>query len=70
MSNCLRQAYTSKVISCKRKLKPVEHEEILETAFEKIHERGIWIPEYEVDRYYKSKINKWHNKIRISNLVE
>lgn len=28
----------------------------------KINDREIWIPDYEVEKYYKGKINKWYNK--------
>ncbi|MDZ4486221.1 hypothetical protein ORM86_23805 [Bacillus cereus] len=28
----------------------------------KIYNREIWIPDYEVEKYYKGKINKWYNK--------
>ncbi|PEB54562.1 transposase [Bacillus sp. AFS098217] len=63
ISNWLREAYISKVKTNNRRLKPAEHEDVLEQVLTKIHEREIWIPEYEVERYYKEKINKWHNKI-------
>ncbi|ACK92686.1 conserved hypothetical protein (plasmid) [Bacillus cereus AH820] len=28
----------------------------------KIYEREVRIPDYEVQMYYKGKINKWYNK--------
>ncbi|MCP1399585.1 hypothetical protein J3D61_006131 [Bacillus cereus] len=30
----------------------------------KIHEREIWIPEYEVEKYYQGKTNKWYNAVQ------
>ncbi len=28
----------------------------------KIYDCEIWIPDYEVEKYYKGKLNKWYNK--------
>nr|WP_254918786.1 hypothetical protein [Bacillus cereus] len=28
----------------------------------KTYDREIWIPDYEVEKYYKGKINKWYNE--------
>ncbi|GAB6428192.1 hypothetical protein bcgnr5372_38990 [Bacillus luti] len=61
ISSCLREAYISKVRICNRRLKKAEHDDVLGVAFTKIEEWRIWIPEHEVVRYYKSKVNKWHN---------
>ncbi|MEH7459811.1 transposase [Bacillus sp. JJ1127] len=70
ISNWLREAYITKVATYNRRLKPAEHEDVLEQVLAKIHEREIWIPEYEVVRYYKGKINKWYNKIQPNELDE
>ncbi|MDA1996879.1 transposase [Bacillus cereus] len=45
-----------------RRLKPREHEDVLDSVMSKICDREIWIPDYEVEKYYKGKINKWYNK--------
>ncbi len=34
----------------------------LEKVVSKVYDREIWIPDYEVEKYYKGKINKWYNK--------
>ncbi|AZJ24586.1 transposase (plasmid) [Bacillus wiedmannii bv. thuringiensis] len=62
ISSWLREAYIEKVKTHNRRLKPKEHEEVLEHVLIKIHVRDIWIPEYEIEKYYKGKINKWYNK--------
>ncbi|MDR4943119.1 transposase [Bacillus wiedmannii] len=58
----LREAYIEKIKVHNRRLKPREHEDILESVMSKIYDREIWIPDYEVEKYYKGKINKWYNK--------
>ena len=70
ISNWLREAYISKAKSYNWRLKPAEHEDVLEQVLAKIHEHEIWIPEYEVGKYYKGKINKWYNKIQPNELDE
>ncbi|HHY2677049.1 TPA: transposase [Bacillus toyonensis] len=62
MSKWLREVYIEKIKAHNRRLKPKEHEELLTPVLFKIREREIWIPEYEVEKYYKGKINKWYNK--------
>ncbi|MBJ7966988.1 transposase [Bacillus cereus] len=62
ISTWLREAYIEKIKVHKRRLKPREHEDVLESVMSKIYEREIWIPDYEVEMYYKGKINKWYNK--------
>ncbi|PGB70053.1 transposase [Bacillus wiedmannii] len=58
----LREAYIEKIKVHNRRLKPREHEDILESVMSKIYDREIWIPDYEVEKYYKGKINKRYNK--------
>ncbi|MCQ6334502.1 MULTISPECIES: transposase [Bacillus cereus group] len=58
----LREAYIEKIKVHNRRLKPREHEDVLIQVLFKIREHEIWIPEYEVEKYYKGKINKWYNK--------
>lgn len=58
----LREAYIEEIKVHNRRLKPREHEDILESVMSKIYDREIWIPDYEVEKYYKGKINKWYNK--------
>jgi hypothetical protein len=62
ISNWLREAYIEKIKVYNRRLKPREHEDVLEKVMSKINDREIWIPDYEVEKYYKGKINKWYNK--------
>ncbi|EOO11225.1 hypothetical protein [Bacillus cereus] len=62
ISNWLRESYIEKVKTYNRRLKPKEHEDVLSQVLFKIRELKIWIPEYEVEKYYKGKINKWYNK--------
>ncbi|EEM37843.1 transposase [Bacillus thuringiensis serovar sotto str. T04001] len=38
-------------------MKPREYEDVLEIVMSKIYEHEIWIPDYEVEKYYKGKIN-------------
>ncbi|MGW5955895.1 transposase [Bacillus mycoides] len=68
ISNWLREAYIEKIKVYNRRLKPKEHEDVLIQVMLKIHEHEIWIPEYEVEKYYKGKINKWYNKHNSLNL--
>ncbi|MGW5982742.1 transposase [Bacillus mycoides] len=68
ISNWLREAYTEKLKAHNRRLKPKEHEDVLSQVLFKIREREIWIPEYEVEKYYKGKINRWYNKLISLNL--
>lgn len=62
ISNWLREAYIEKIKVHNRRLKPREHEDVLERVMNKIYDREIWIPEYEVEKYYKGKINGITNK--------
>ncbi|QWG81546.1 MULTISPECIES: transposase [Bacillus cereus group] len=62
ISNWLREAYIEKIKVHNLRLKPREHEDVLEKVMSKIYDREIWIPDYEVEKYYKGKINKWYNK--------
>ncbi|MED2918682.1 transposase [Bacillus thuringiensis] len=62
ISNWLREAYIEKIKVHNRRLKPREHEDVLERVMSKIYDCEIWIPDYEVEKYYKGKINKWYNK--------
>lgn len=62
ISTWLREAYIEKIKVHNRRLKPREHEDVLESVMSKIYDREIWIPDYEVEKYYKGKINKWYNK--------
>ncbi|HHT7156397.1 MULTISPECIES: transposase [Bacillus cereus group] len=62
MSNWLRDSYIEKIKVHNRRLKPREHEGVLESVMRKIYAREIWISDYDVEKYYKGKINKWHNK--------
>ncbi|HDR7993031.1 TPA: transposase [Bacillus cereus] len=62
ISNWLREAYIEKIKVHNRRLKPRENEDVLESVMSKIYDREIWIPDYEVEKYYKGKINKWYNK--------
>lgn len=38
------------------------NDEIVSTVYEKIEECGIWIPYYEVEKYYCSKKNKYRKR--------
>ncbi|MGR5965106.1 transposase [Bacillus cereus] len=58
----LREAYIEKIKVHNRRLKPREHENVLEIVMSKIYDREIWISDYEVEKYYKEKINKWYKK--------
>ncbi|MEI5876340.1 MULTISPECIES: hypothetical protein [Bacillus cereus group] len=62
ISTWLREAYIEKIKVHNRRFKPGEHEELLESVMSKIYEREVRIPDYEVQMYYKGKINKWYNK--------
>ncbi|OJD97956.1 transposase [Bacillus cereus] len=62
ISNWLREAYIEKIKVRNRRLKPREHEDVLDSVMSKIYECEIWISDYEVEKYYKGKINKWYNK--------
>ncbi|WP_103653073.1 transposase [Bacillus thuringiensis] len=62
ISNWLREAYIGKINVHNRRLKPREHEDVLDSVTSKIFDREIWISDYEVEKYYKEKINKWYNK--------
>ncbi|PFT30401.1 transposase [Bacillus cereus] len=62
ISTWLREAYIEKIKVHNHRLKPREHEDVLESVMSKIYDREIWIPDYEVEKYYKGKINKWYNK--------
>ncbi|PGX90168.1 transposase [Bacillus cereus] len=63
ISNWLRREFHIFVQFYHRRPKKYEHDEILLTVMDKIHEQDIWIPYGEVERYYKSKIGKWYRKI-------
>ena len=43
-------------------MKPREHEDVLDSVTGKIFDYEIWIPDYEVEKYSKGKINKWYKK--------
>ena len=43
-------------------------EEIVSAVYEKIEECGIWIPYYEVEKYYCSKKNKYRKRYENANL--
>lgn len=62
ISTWLREAYIEKIKVHNRRLKPREHEDVLESVMSKTYDREIWIPDNEVEKYYKGKINKWYNK--------
>ncbi|MGX1459930.1 hypothetical protein ACUXG3_004259 [Bacillus thuringiensis] len=62
ISDWLRDAYIDKIKAHNRRLKPREHEDILEKVMSKIYDHEIWIPDYEIEKYYKGKISKWYNK--------
>ncbi|MGX7632819.1 transposase [Bacillus thuringiensis] len=62
ISSWLREAYIERIKVHNRRLKPREHEDVLGIVMSKIYDREIWIPDYEVEKYYKGKINKWYNK--------
>ncbi|MCT4570623.1 transposase [Bacillus thuringiensis] len=55
ISTWLREAYIEKIKVHNRRLKPREHEAVLESVMSKINDREIWIPDYEVEKYYKGK---------------
>ena len=44
------------------------NEEIVSAVYEKIEECGIWIPYYEVEKYYCSKKNKYRKRYENANL--
>ncbi|HFK1429225.1 transposase [Bacillus paranthracis] len=62
ISTWLREAYIEEIKAHDRRLKAREHEDVLSQVLFKIREHEIWITEYEVEKYYKGKINKWYNK--------
>ncbi|RXJ13607.1 transposase [Bacillus albus] len=62
ISNWLREAYIEKIKFHNRRLKPREHEDVLESVMSKIYGCEIWIPDYEVEKYYKEKVNMWYKK--------
>ncbi|MGG0219139.1 transposase [Bacillus mycoides] len=62
ISTWLREAYIEKIKVHNPRLKPREHENVLEIVMSKIYDHEIWIPDYKVEKYYKGKINKWYNK--------
>lgn len=64
LSNWLREAYIVKIKIHNRRLKLREHEGVLSKVLFKIREHEIWIPEYEVEKCYKGKINKWYNAVQ------
>ncbi|KAA2389958.1 transposase [Bacillus cereus] len=68
ISNLQREAYIEKIKVYNRRLKPKVHEDVLIQVMLKIREHEIWIPEYEVEKYYKGKIYKWYNKHYSLNL--
>lgn len=62
ISNWLREAYIEQIKVHNRRLKPREHEDVLESVMSKIYYQDVRILDYEVEGYYKSKINKRYNK--------
>ena len=44
------------------------NEIIVSAVYEKIEECGIWIPYYEVEKYYCSKKNKYRKRYENANL--
>lgn len=63
IADWLRSEYISFVQMHQRRPEKNEHDEIINVVMNKIHEREIWIPYKEVEKYYKSKIGKWYRKI-------
>ncbi|XBO90385.1 transposase [Bacillus paranthracis] len=62
ISTWLREVYIEKIKVHNCRLKPREYEDVLEIVMSKIYEHEIWIPDYEVEKYCKGKINKSYNK--------
>ncbi len=53
-----------------RRPKKYDHDEILHAVMDQIHDREIWIPYGEIERYYKSKIGKWYRKIESEGEIQ
>ncbi|MDA2169232.1 transposase [Bacillus cereus] len=62
ISNWLREDYIEKIEVNNHRLKPREHDNVLESVMSKIYDHEIWIPDCEVEKYYNGKINKRYNK--------
>ncbi len=43
---------------------------IIDNVYEKIIESNIWIPHYEVKKYFYSKLNKYRKRLKKEGLLE
>ncbi len=44
--------------------------DIIDNVYEKIEDRGIWIPYYEVEKYFYRKLNKYKKRLIKEGLLE
>lgn len=63
ISKLLRTKYIEMSEEKSRELNKTEKEEVLLFVMNRIDERGIWIPDYEVKKYFSSHINKWNKSV-------
>lgn len=63
ISDLLRTKYIQMCKAKGKELNNEEKDEVLLFVMDKIDEREIWIPDYEVKKYFSSKINKWKKSV-------
>ncbi|MGN7299080.1 hypothetical protein [Ferdinandcohnia sp. SAFN-114] len=63
IGNLLRERYTENYLKNGKKPSKQERDKILYDVYDFICEKEIWIPMYEVERYYQSKISSYTKNI-------
>jgi hypothetical protein len=60
IASLLRSKTISLMLEHQRQLKRSERERILQETLIAIEQKGIWIPDCEVRRYYDSKVQRYY----------
>ena len=60
IASLLRSKTISLILEHQRQLKRPERERILQETLIAIEQKGIWIPDCEVRRYYDSKVQRYY----------
>ena len=68
ISNWLYDEYKNAYDKIGKAPDSIRNEEIVSAVYEKIEECGMWIPYYEVEKYYCSKKNKHRKRYENANL--
>jgi hypothetical protein len=60
IASLLRSKTISLILEHQRQLTRPERERILQETLIAIEQKGIWIPDYEVRRYYDSRVQRYY----------